>query len=131
MENIPAWALQGAHVLKQAGVLNVLFEKRAEGMRDFLTEPIPGYLPVEAAVKDTKRHGLLHGLGTGGKAFAGLGLGGVLGTALGAGAGYGLKRLTGRDPNIPLVNLPLSQILAGLGGSIGAVKGYRRFTGQH
>jgi hypothetical protein len=128
-EDIPAWALEGARILKQAGILDRLFTKTAEGALDFVTEGIPGYIPAQEAVRGTRAHGLGHGLAQGGKAFLGLAAGSVPGALLGAGVGKGIERLTGRGKNIPLVNLSLSELLGGLGGSIGAVKGFRYATG--
>ena len=128
-EDIPEWALQGAQALKQAGILDVLFKKTAEGVTDFVTEGIPGYIPVQHAYKGTRAGGIGHGLAQGGKAFLGLAGGGIPGALLGAGVGRGIQHLTGRKLNMPLVNLPLDEILSALGGSIGAVKGLRYATG--
>lgn len=119
-EDIPAWALQGAHVLKQAGWL------------DYVLGEVPGALPVQRAYQGYKQHGLLHGLGQGAKAFGGMTLGGVPGALLGMGVGKGIEHLTGHKGglNVPLINIKLHELLGGLGGTIGAVKGLQALTGE-
>jgi hypothetical protein len=129
MEDVPAWALEGARVLKQAGILAHLFEKRAGFDPDVVIGEVPGAAPFQRGYEGWKAHGPKHGLGQAGKAFAGMTLGGVPGALLGVGAGKAIQSLTGRRGNVPLVNLPLDDILGGLGGSIGALKGLRHFTG--
>ncbi len=134
MENIPHWAYEGARSLKAAGFLDWVLgrEKTAEGAADFILGEVPGALPFQQGRQAYKRHGLGHGFAQGGKSFLGMAAGGVPSALLGLGVGKGIERLTGHKGglNVPGVNLSLSEILAGLGGSIGAVKGSRAFTGM-
>jgi len=133
-EDIPAWALEGARALKQAGVIDWILgrDKLAGGNLDFALAEVPGALPAHQAYEEYQRRGLGAAAAQGGKSFLGMAAGGIPGALLGAGVGKGIERLTGHKGglNVPLVNLNLSDILAGLGGSIGAVKGSRAFTGQ-
>jgi len=55
--------------------------------------------------------------------------GGIAGGAVGYGTGLLLKHLLGRDPNVPLVNFPLSHLFAGLGATMGATKGFQLGAG--
>lgn len=134
LEDIPQWALEGARTLKNAGFLDWVLEreKTAEGSADFILGEVPGALPLQEGYKGYRRHGLGHGAAQAGKSFLGMAAGGVPGALLGMGVGKGIERLTGHKGglNVPGVNLSLSDILTGLGGSIGAVKGSRLFTGH-
>ena len=133
MEDIPSWALEGARALKQAGFLDwALGREKTAGKWDFVLGEVPGVLPFVEGRKGYKQHGLGHGLARGGKSFLGMTAGAVPGALLGMGVGKGIERLTGHRGglNIPGININLSDILTGLGGSIGAVKGSRIFTGM-
>jgi len=134
MDDIPSWAYEGARALKAAGFIDLVLgnKKTAESPMDFVLGEVPGALPFQKGYQGYKRHGFGHGAAQAGKSFLGMAAGGVPGALLGMGVGKGIERLTGHKGglNVPGVNLNLSDILAGLGGSIGAVKGSRAFTGH-
>lgn len=113
-EDIPPWALQGARLLqphmKQAGAM------------DWILGEVPG--------ASVAQRGLSGGLGEAGRAFLGMSGGGVAGGLAGLGVGKAIERFTG-PVNVPLVNLPLHELLAGVGGSVGATKGLRRLSPEN
>ncbi len=115
-QDIPAWALQGTQFLRPlvknafASALNVLMAEN----------PLyPGYA------------GYQNGGGVGGAAKGMLGSagGGLVGAGLGLAAGKGLAAVLGKDYNVPGINMPISHILSGLGGTVGATKALERVTG--
>lgn len=129
-QNIPAWAMQGARymrpVMKQGSAdwtrfLRPAGSSPAERPQDVILGEIPGYSTAEGY-----RHG-----GTSGALKGTLGQvgGAVGGGALGYGGGVLLSHLLGRDVNIPLVNMPLSHLIAGLGATIGGAKGFQHGLG--
>ena len=118
MQDIPSWARAGAQMLQPT----LKMSAHEESIRDMLLGEIPGYAPVQGY-----REGGVGGAlkGTGGQIAGGLG-----GGALGYGAGKLLSSALGRDVNIPLLNMPLSHALAGLGGTLGATKGFQAVMGR-
>lgn len=129
-ENIPPWALQGAQLLQPA--MNQSGSKTS-GALDWILGEVPGGNVVQRGIKGFREGGLGRGLGQAGKAFAGMTGGGVPGALLGLGLGKGIEHLTGHGStgvNIPLVNIKLHELLAGLGGTVGATKGLQYMTGQ-
>ena len=115
-QDIPPWALLGSRFLGPAMKM-----ANHERPQDMVLGEIPGY----SAVEGYRQGGGLGAL----KGTLGQAAGGVGGGALGLGAGLLLKHLLGRDVNVPLVNLPLSHLLAGVGGTIGATKGFQGSLG--
>lgn len=113
-DDIPAWALQGAHMLQP-------HMKSASAM-DWVLGEIPG--------ASVAQRGMRGGLGEAGRAFAGMSGGGVAGGLAGLGVGKALEHFTG-PVNVPLVNLPLHELLAGIGGSVGATKGLRHLSPEN
>ncbi len=115
--DIPPWALQGAQLLQPA------MKQAAERdpVSDVVLSEIPGYSVVEK--------GISHGPGAAARTFGGMALGGVGGGLLGAGLGYGAEKLLGHQVNVPGVGMSLPDLLASLGGTIGATKGLRYMKG--
>lgn len=114
-QDIPAWALQGAQMMRP------LLKQSSERIQDVLLGEIPGYAAVEGY-----RHQGAPGAVKGTLGQVG---GAVGGGALGFGAGKLLSHFMGRDVNVPLVNMPLSHMLAGLGATVGATKGFQGALG--
>ncbi len=123
-QDLPAWAVQGAQFMQPA--------MKTSGLGDWILGEVPGASPVQRGYEGYKQKGLAHGLAQGGKAFLGMAGGGVPGALLGTGLGMGIEHLTGHPGglNVPLVNIKLHELLAGLGGTIGATKGLQYATGQ-
>lgn len=113
-QDIPDWALQGARMLKNSAA--------PDRWWDVLLGENPAYPFVE---------GGRDGRGWGGALKGGLGsvAGGMAGAGAGLLAGKGVAALLGKDPNVPLIGMPLSHIIGGLGGTIGATKGFQRAIG--
>ncbi len=112
-QDIPDWAVQGARFLQPAAKMG-----SAGPWYDMPLGEIPGYGFVEGAREGRGAKGALKG----GLASIGGGVGGALaGTAL----GKGIEHFTGFNPNIPGIHMNFSDILAGLGGTIGATAGFR------
>ena len=84
---------------------------------DVLKGEVPG-LPVAEAAWNK-------GPGAAARTFGGMAGGGLLGGGLGALGGYGIEKLLGRQVNVPGVGLSLPDLLASIGGTIGATKGLR------
>lgn len=116
-EDIPPWALQGAQMLQP--------HMKTSGAMDWILGEVPGASVVQRGVRSHNG-----GLGEAGRAFAGLSGGGVAGGLAGLGAGKAIELFTG-PINVPLVNLPLHELLAGVGGSVGATKGLRRLSPEN
>lgn len=110
--DIPPWALQGAQMLQP-------LMKQSSAM-DWILGEVPGANVVQ--------RGMTQGLGGAGRAFAGMALGGVPGSLLGMGVGKGIEHLAGRNINIPGIRITLPELLAGLGGTIGATKGLQHLA---
>lgn len=106
-DDIPPWALMGARILRSQKMGAILSPED----RDIVFGELPPY-----AMYEGYRHGGGKGLL---KGLAAEGLGGVTGAGLGLLAGKGLGKLIGQDYRVPFVNLPVSHLLAGLGGTIG------------
>lgn len=119
MGDIPPWALAGAQALQP--MLNKT-SAHDEGMRDMLLGEIPGYAPIQGA-REGGWQGAIKGT-------LGQVAGGVGGGALGMGAGALINKLVGHDVNIPGINMPLSHVLTGLGGTLGATKGFQAALGR-
>lgn len=115
INDIPPWALQGANIL--APLL------KQSGAMDWVLGEVPGGNVAQAAAAAPAGQRLQHA----GRAFAGVAGGGVPGALLGLGAGKAIEALTG-PVNVPLANMPLHELLAGLGGTIGATKGFRHMV---
>lgn len=119
-EDIPPWALAGAHMVRPAieAAKSASYE---ENPADMVLGEIPGYAAVQGA-----RHSGLRGAlkGTLGQAAGGVaaGLGGHL-------LGTGLEKLIGHHVNVPYINISLPELLAGVTGTIGATKGFRAALG--
>lgn len=109
--DIPSWALQGAQMLQP-----VL--KQSSAM-DWVLGEVPGGNVVQRGVSG--------GLGQAGRAFAGSALGGVPGALLGLGVGKGIEHFTG-PINVPGLRIPLHELLAGVGGTVGATKGLQQLA---
>lgn len=113
--NLPDWAVQGAQYIhpymKQAA--------EHESPWDVVLGEVPG-LPV-------LQSGLSHGPLGAAKTFGAMSLGGGAGALAGLGAGKGIEYLLGHGKpiNVPGINMSLSDILAGLGGTLGATKAMR------
>jgi hypothetical protein len=111
--DIPRWALQGAQMLQP-------HMKQGSAM-DWVLGEVPGGNVVQ--------RGMSGGIGQAGRAFAGSALGGVPGALLGLGVGHGVQKLIGHgNINVPGINIPLPELLAGLGGTIGATKGLQHLA---
>lgn len=110
--DIPPWAIQGARLLQPA-------LKQGSAL-DWILGEVPGGNVIQ--------RGLTQGVGGAGRAFAGMSLGGVPGSMLGLGVGRGVERLVGRKIEIPGLHITLPELLAGLGGSVGATKGLQRLA---
>lgn len=112
MQDIPPWAIQGAHYL-QGG------KYAAESRWDIPLGEIPGGAVVTEGMK--------HGLPAAAKTFLGLSAGGVAGGLLGLGLGHGIQKMV--SPNheirIPGIHMSLADLIGSVGGSIGATNGYR------
>jgi len=114
--DIPPWALLGVRFMSPT-----LKTSSADRAQDVVLGEIPGYSLVEGY----RQQGLPGAV----KGTLGQVAGGVGGGAVGLGTGLLLKHLLGHDVNVPLVNLPLSHLLAGVGGTIGATKGFQGSLG--
>lgn len=115
-QDIPAWALQGANLLKQS----------SEGVRDvILGDTLGPIYPLAEGIRNHDIRGAVRGIAQQGAGVAGGGL-------LGYGAGRVIDHLAGRPINVPLANIPLSTLLSGVGATIGGVKGlaHARGSGQ-
>lgn len=123
-QDLPAWAVQGAQFMQPA--------MKTSSLGDWILGEVPGGNVAQKGYQGYKEKGLGHGLAQGGKAFLGMAGGGVPGALLGTGLGMGIEHLTGHPQglNVPLVNIKLHELLAGLGGTIGATKGMQHMTGQ-
>jgi hypothetical protein len=117
-EDIPAWALQGAQLLRP--------HLKTAGPMDWLLGEVPGAPMAQAAIGAEPGQRLP----AAGKAFAGMAGGGVGGAALGMGVGMGLERLLHMNPNyqLPFLHMKPHELLGALGGSIGATKGFRHMV---
>lgn len=116
-QNVPIWALQGARALRPVMKQGAIHERP----QDVILGEIPGYSTIEG-YRHSGAPGALKGtLGQ---------VGGALGGgAAGYGAGALLAHMLGRDVNVPLVNMPLSHLIAGLGATIGGAKGFQHGLG--
>ena len=123
-EDIPSWALQGARYLQPFAERTGSFwqDDPRDRPRDIIGGEIPGYGFAEGAREGRGVRGALKG------GFGSI-LGGVGGAAFGYTAGRGIAASIGHDPRVPLVNMPLSQILAGLGATIGSTKTFQHAIG--
>lgn len=110
-QDIPAWALQGARMLqptmKQGGHLGPIIGGDMAGLA----------WPVAAGMHDKKPAGQIM------RDVAGQGLGTLGGGLAGHAVGGLIDKMTGHHVNVPGINVSLSDILAGLGATIGNVKG--------
>ena len=118
--DIPPWALQGAQLL-QPTMKQGNDETHREPVSDILKGEIPGYSVVEQGVK--------HGPGAAARTFGGMASGGLVGGGLGALGGFGIEKLLGHQVNVPGVGMSLPDLLASVGGTIGATKGLRYLNG--
>jgi hypothetical protein len=107
-KNIPPWALAGAQAL------GPVMKQGSSGIRDVLLGDTMG---SAYPLVDPDAQG--HRLKSMGYQTAGVMGGGALGHGVGALA----DRIVGKKINVPGINLPLSQLLAGLGATIGGLKG--------
>jgi hypothetical protein len=115
-QDIPSWALQGAHLL-QPRMKQSAHAHGREPIGDVLKGEIPGYPVAEALVK--------HGPEAGARTFGGMAGGGLVGGGLGALGAYGIEKLLGHQVNVPGIGMSLPDLLASVGGTIGATKGLR------
>ncbi len=107
---IPPWALQGAQLLQPA-------LKQAGHFGDIIGGDLGGLAwPVVEGVRDKQPAGQVA------RNVAGQGLGTLGGGLVGHAAGGLVDKLVGHQVTGPL-NVPLSTLLAGLGATIGNVKG--------
>ena len=111
-DDIPSWALQGARMLQPT-------MKQGSAM-DWILGEVPGGNVVQ--------RGITGGPGQAARAFAGSALGGVPGALLGLGVGKGIEHVLGRQINVPGVRIPLHELLAGIGGTVGATKGLQNLA---
>lgn len=118
MQDIPAWARTGAQLLQPS----LKTSAHDEGVRDMLLGEIPGYAPIQGAREQGWKGAI--------KGTLGQVAGGVGGGALGLGAGALVNKLVGHDVTIPGINMPLSHVMAGLGGTLGATKGFQAALGR-
>lgn len=116
-QDLPLWAVQGARMLRPA----LKQGSAVDRPQDVILGEIPGYSAVEGY-----RHSGVPGAIKGTLGQVG---GAVGGGAAGYGAGQLLAHLLGRDVNVPLVNFPLSHLLAGVGATMGATKGFQHSLG--
>lgn len=114
-QDIPSWALQGAQFMQPRMKQSNSSER--EPISDVLKGEIPGYSVIEQGIK--------HGPGAAARTFGGMAGGGLLGGGLGALGGYGIEKLLGHQVHVPGVGLSLPDLLASVGGTIGATKGLR------
>lgn len=116
--DIPSWALQGAQLL-QPSLKQSAHDPHAEPWWDIPAQEVPGFPVAQAAWQ--------RGAGGAARTFGGMALGGGGGALVGKGVGMGLEHLLGMQPStrVPLTGLSLSDLLAGLGGTIGATHGMR------
>lgn len=114
--DIPPWALQASQFLQPA--------VKAAGDRwpDVIFGEVPGYSFFEG-----RREG--RGLSGGLKGLGGSIGGGIAGGLLGLLPGKILAHFLGKDPNVPLINMPLSHLLGSVGGAVGATKGFQHAIG--
>jgi hypothetical protein len=120
-QDIPAWALRGARFLQPA--LNAE-EKTAEHDRglDMILGEAPVYAPIQGYREKGWRGALAGTLGQS--------LGGIAAGAGGLGVGKLLAHALGKDVNVPVANIPLSHLLAGVAGTVGATKGFQAGVGR-
>jgi hypothetical protein len=119
-DDIPPWALMGARILRSQKMGAFLSPED----RDIMLGELPPY-----AMYEGYRHGGGKGLL---KGLAAEGIGGVAGAGLGLLAGKGLGKLVGQDYRLPWVNVPVSHLLAGMGGTIGMSKAMQyALPGRH
>jgi len=111
---IPPWALQGAQLLQPALKQGSV---EREPVSDVLLSEIPGFSVVQK--------GVTHGPAAAARTFGGMAGGGLLGGGIGALGGYGIEKLLGRHVNVPGIGMSLPDLLASVGGTIGATKGLR------
>jgi outer membrane lipoprotein SlyB len=116
-QDIPPWALQGAQLLQPR--LKQSAHGHEEPWWDIPAQEVPGFPVAQAAWQ--------HGPMQAAKTFGGMALGGGGGALVGKGLGMGLEHLLGmpKGNRIPLTGLSLSDLLAGLGGTIGGTHGMR------
>lgn len=116
-KDIPLWALSGANMLRPI----VKGASANDRPQDVILGEIPGYSAVEG-YRHSGMPGALKGT-----------LGQIGGAVGGGAAGYGvgalLAHLLGHDVRVPLVNMPLSHLIAGLGATIGGAKGFQHGLG--
>ena len=112
---LPPWMLRGAQYMRP------LLKQSNDRWQDTVLGEIPGY----SAVEGYRHSGPMGAL----KGTAGQVGGAVGGGLLGLGAGKLLSHFVGRDVNVPLVNMPLSHIIAGLGATVGGAKGFQGSLG--
>jgi hypothetical protein len=119
-DDIPPWALMGARILRSQKTGGLFTSKD----KDMVFGELPPY-----AMYEGYQHGGMKGLL---KGLAAESLGGVTGAGLGLLAGKGIGKLVGGDKTIPYLNLPVSHLLAGLGGTIGMSKAMQyALPGRH
>ncbi len=108
MADIPAWAVQGARMIGP---------KMAGHFGDIIGGDLGGIAwPVAEGLRDKQPAGTIA------KSVAGQGLGTLGGGLIGHGVGHVIDKLVGH-PVPGLMGVPLSTLLAGLGATIGNVKG--------
>lgn len=109
--DIPPWALTGAQLLQPA-------MKQANHFGPIVGGDLLGLgYPVAAGIHEKKPAGGIL------RDVAGQGLGTLGGGIAGHLAGGAIDKLVGHSVNVPGVNVSLTDILAGLGATIGNVKG--------
>lgn len=112
-QDIPLWALQGAHMMQP----HMKRGAHEGGVRDVVLGDLGGPIyPLAQGIRNQNLGGAMKGI-------LGQGAGVVGGGLAGHGAGLLLDKLIGHQVNVPGVNIPLSTLLSGLGATIGSVKG--------
>ena len=115
-KDIPTWALQAGQFLQPA------VKAANDRWQDIVFGEVPGYAAVEGARDGRGLPGAAAGLG-------GSVGGGIAGGLLGLLPGKILAHFLGRDPNVPMINMPLSHLLGSVGGAVGATKGFQHAIG--
>lgn len=114
MDDIPPWALASAQMLQPS--------MKQGGHFGHLGDILGGDLGGSAyPVFQGMRQG--HSAGQIGKSVLGQGVGTIGGGLAGHGVGALLNHLAGKQVMVPGLNIPVSTLLAGLGATIGNVKG--------
>lgn len=139
-QDIPPWALGGAHILRQQQQMKMQQEQMQQQQLLMQQNTQAAASPQKVATGDSTADvigGDALGLGwpiakgihdkedakTIAGTVAGQGLGLAGGGLVGHGLGHAIDHLAGHSVNIPGLNMPLSTLLSGVGATIGSVKG--------